>query len=811
VAAAGGSPSAKPATLAVSASASFARPRARQALVVAQFVRLRLAILIVAFVLVAGVYSVVVPPFETPDEIWHFAFIQYVASGRGLPVSAPHTAELWRQQGVQAPAYYLVAALLTGWIDQSDFPALYARTNPHAAIGSPDATQNRNYLVHHADESWPWHGSVLALHLARFLSVFLGALTVWAVYKTLALLLSPGAAWLGAALYAFIPQFVFISAAASNDNAINAMAGLVLWRLVALLVSPPPDLVQPGGGRLLGYSQGNLALLSIGLLLGGAVLSKLSALGLVALAGLVLLVLFWQARSWRLVARAALWTALPALTIGGWWYLRNWRLYRDPLAWNVWQANILLRAVPSGWRTILSEMESLERSFWGLFGWLNLSYPSWLYGAFRLLEVLVLLGWVAAVIHWLLRVRRADRCWLGGALLLVWVALLAVSWVRFMLIAPAAQGRYFHPAGPSIALLLVLGLGGVLRNLSVVAGLGSASGRRLALAGWGVPALAAAGLFALSASTPFWLVGPAYTPAGALLAASEVSPDLLPLRAELGGQFAILGVAAEPIHLLPGGRASVTVRWQALDPGPVDYSIFVQLLDADGLVVAQADTMPAGGLLPTSAWPAGLTRTERYAIDIPATAYAPDQGRWLVGMYNHVTGQRLALRLPDPGSGAELPAALGDGLAFGHVTLDSLPGSVPNPVEVAFADNLTLAGYSLSSRRLRPGDTLTVNLYWRARGPVGREYTPFAHLLDSAYQTHGGHDGAPRPPAQSWPPGQILLDAHTFVVAPDASPGRYQLEIGLYTRPEFDRLPLIQPGAPVGADRLLLGPLVVEQ
>ena len=38
------------------------------------------------FVLLAGLYSAVVPPFETPDEIWHFAFIQHVATKYALPV-----------------------------------------------------------------------------------------------------------------------------------------------------------------------------------------------------------------------------------------------------------------------------------------------------------------------------------------------------------------------------------------------------------------------------------------------------------------------------------------------------------------------------------------------------------------------------------------------------------------------------------------------------------------------------------------------------------------------------------------------------
>ncbi|MCB0112537.1 MAG: glycosyltransferase family 39 protein, partial [Caldilineaceae bacterium] len=178
-------------------------------------------LLLVLFILLTTTYTILTPPFETPDEIWHFAFVQHVATGQGLPVSAPNTQALWRQQGVQAPGYYLAAAALTAWIDQSDFPEIYARANPHRAIGQPDAPGNRNYLIHYPDaEGWPWRGSILALHVARFFSVVLGAVTIYAVYRTISLLLGGSAALLGAAFVAFIPQFVFISAAASNDNAI---------------------------------------------------------------------------------------------------------------------------------------------------------------------------------------------------------------------------------------------------------------------------------------------------------------------------------------------------------------------------------------------------------------------------------------------------------------------------------------------------------------------------------------------------------------------------------------------------------------
>jgi hypothetical protein len=377
--------------------------------------------------------------------------------------------------------------------------------------------------------------------------------------------------------------------------------------------------------------------------------------------------------------------------------------------------------------------------------------------------------------------------------LLLWLALLSVSWVRFMRIAPAAQGRYFFPAAPVIALLLILGLKGY-RALHI-------SPRALTAAGWGV----AAGSALLSAVTPFWIIRPAYQPPPPARTAG-----VIPVRAELADRFAILGVAAEPGQLAPGETADVTIVWQAVAPDATDYSVFVHLDSADGLTIAQADTMPGGGLLPTSQWLPGQIRAERYTVTIPPTAYTPDQGRWAIGLYDHHTGQRLPVRLvsADPTLAAGVEA---ESLRFGAAAVIAAPGAIPNPIQLDFADNVTLAGYSFSSRSLRPGEPLTVTLYWRARGPVTGDYTAFAHLLDSAYRTFGGHDAAPRPPSRTWRPGQIISDTHTFTVAAEASPGRYQVEVGLYTRPDFDRLRLVQAPGAEGADRLLLGPLQVAE
>ena len=127
-----------------------------------------------------------------------------------------------------------------------------------------------------------------------------------------------------------------------------------------------------------------------------------------------------------------------------------------------------------------------------------------------------------------------------------------------------------------------------------------------------------------------------------------------------------------------------------------------------------------------------------------------------MGLYDHRDGSRLPVELID-GSGITTGVegtATEAALCVGAVTIAGRPGDVPNPIYVDFYDNVTLAGYSFSSRRLRPGESFTVDLYWQARGPVIGEYTVFAHLLDGVYQTYGGRDAVPEPPAPHGPPGR---------------------------------------------------------
>src|SRR5574341_466453 len=262
-----------------------------------------LFVMVAGFMLLAVVYSIVTPIFEAGDEIWHYPFVQHLATGHSLPIQDPGMKTLWAQEGGQPPLYYALAALATFWIDTRDLPDRLWY-NPHAKIGIPLLFGNKNLIVHTAAEEFPWHNTALAVHLIRFLSLLLSAATIVFTYF-LALEIRSGDKMLAAAcaaLVAFNPMFIFISASVNNDNLAVMLASLALLLLARLITR---------GATIRRF-------VVLGIVLGLAALSKVSDAGLIALAALAFLYLLRRERSATLVAGSAV-CAFFVAAIAGWW------------------------------------------------------------------------------------------------------------------------------------------------------------------------------------------------------------------------------------------------------------------------------------------------------------------------------------------------------------------------------------------------------------------------------------------------------------------------------------------------------------
>lgn len=113
----------------------------------------------------------------------------------------------------------------------------------------------------------------------------------------------------------------------------------------------------------------------------------------------------------------------------------------------------------------------------------------------------------------------------------------------------------------------------------------------------------------------------------------------------------------------PDDVVTLYAAWSASAPTSVDYTVFTQLLDAEGHLVATRDMRPHGGMSATSTWrvvkpewvglyddklPEGAV-VDLIALRIPSDTPPGDRYRLVIGLYDPATGQRLA---PDTGGDA---------------------------------------------------------------------------------------------------------------------------------------------------------------
>ncbi len=93
-----------------------------------------------------------------------------------------------------------------------------------------------------------------------------------------------------------------------------------------------------------------------------------------------------------------------------------------------------------------------------------------------------------------------------------------------------------------------------------------------------------------------------------------------------------------PFH--PGDSLPVTLYWKAGTTTEVLYTVFVHLESLDGQVIAQRDSAPQGGGMPTASWATDQIIEDAYPLTIPANT-PPGAYRIVVGMYNPLDGTHL--------------------------------------------------------------------------------------------------------------------------------------------------------------------------
>ena len=389
--------------------------------------RILLAVIVAAYVVIGILYAAFTPTWQVPDEPAHYNYIRALAGGRGFPVIEPgdyDQAYLERLKEEKFPPELTVEP-----VEYEDHqPPLYY------LLATPV------YLL--------FGGAVLPL---RLLSVLCGAGllvvvcgTVRAIFPT-----RPELALMAAALIAFIPQHVAMTAGVNNDALAELVVGSTLWALVVYL----------GGSHERPWP--------VGLLLAVALLTKTTAYIVVGVAVLAVAIRWRQERrTWGWAVQQLSWMLVPALAVSVPWFVRNGLIYgwHDPLA--LARHNVVVAEQPRsfewlaryGWGGLLSRMARTTcQSFWGQFGWMALVLPARIYQALALCSVVLVTGFL----WWLFDRRRPRLTPLERASLLLLLAsclMTTCSFFWYNLTFVQHQGRYLFPALIPIGAAAALGL-----------------------------------------------------------------------------------------------------------------------------------------------------------------------------------------------------------------------------------------------------------------------------------------------------------------------------------------------------------------
>ncbi|MBI4881436.1 MAG: DUF2142 domain-containing protein [Planctomycetes bacterium] len=400
--------------------------------------------------LLAFGYLISTPVFEAPDENTHFQYVLHLAGARSLPL-VPGTAEaLGRSrldeviQAYHPPLYYALLAVTLGAAGFRDIAATGAM-NPDYGATDPARPGRYLHFVHGADERPPVSAEVRVFRLLRGWSVLFGLLVVFLTHRLgrLAFPASPAVADAAALLLACLPQWSFMHAVVNNDNLATLLCHVALLLLAAALAR-----------RRLSIMTG----LGLGLIIGLALLAKLTAVFLVPLAVLVHAFAFCAWREERrtvLLSGAA--AALSAAAVSGWFFLRNGRLYGSLMALDVHQASFggsLRISAGEVWDYLTGGfLPTLFRSLLGDLGWFCFPSADWVILAGKIAALLAALGLIRRVAS---RRKEGDRtviALLSGCALLVFGLV-----VHYNTLMRGPHARYLFPAAGALSVLFACGL-----------------------------------------------------------------------------------------------------------------------------------------------------------------------------------------------------------------------------------------------------------------------------------------------------------------------------------------------------------------
>ncbi len=701
------------------------------------------------FFLIGLSYLYASPHFESPDSSFHTGVIKWIAETGTLPAQSANHEYMYGHEASQPPLYYLLMALVWSAFDTSDFDDFY-QPNPLAFIGYPERLGNRNTIFYR--QPYPPHlsGTSLTLYVIRLLTLGMGAVTVYSVYRSARTVMPKrvGFAALATALTAFNPQFLFISVSVSNDSLASMLASLIIWQTLVMLRE--------------GFRARRSLLLA--LLAALTALAKLNGLVMLPMAALAGIWLAWRTRNIRGLMTLGGFMLGFGLVTAGWWYWRNLTLYQELFGVGALIANYGGRSITLE-RLLIDEFTGLRQSYWGLFGWFSIFTHRIHYLA---MDALMLLS-AAGLIVFLARNRRKTFTLAAFGFLGVTVAVGMAMLIWYTLQTASSQGRLLFPYIASISILMSMGLSALRIPTPLIA----------------LP------MMAFSLIAPFAYIMPEYDHPPQL---DRLPETAVPTFARWEDITLIGYEIPPPRRWRDGDEIPITLYWRPLAASERPQALFISLIDSQGAALATLDSFPGWGTLPTTWWQANAIYRDDYVLQIPDDAEGFDAARLHIGWYDWLTRSNIwpALENGEKADAYTIPIgayAISDNKQ--RLPADSIP-------------NGTVFGGTIQLNRFRFTEGSRLELEWQLLRPLAGDWRVFAVVMSEPYQHDNTFeillqkDAAPAVPVDYLKAGEILQTIHKFDL-PDGFSGEYGIYVGWYNDEIGERL-----AAPYPANMLLL-------
>jgi hypothetical protein len=678
--------------------------------------------------------------------------------------------------------------------------------------------------------------------MLRLWSIVLGAVALYAAYRACLHMWpeSQTLVALGVAIFAFNPSFVFMSSTVHNDVAITALYALGTWWAMSLVRRRSTSLAFEALG---------------GLLLGLAALAKTSGLGLAGVYVIAIALRAWGQGSWKQMIRPLALSFLVAGAVAGWWYVRNWQLYGDLLAWSLNQIRFkqMVRTTPYSWLDFLVFLTQIGGTFWGAFGYTQLKTSYLIYAIPWTLLLAAGIG---------LNVLQARRWTADRRRQSVMSAALAATPLLVMAIALAAlyaspQRRHVWPltwvtvtnlivVGVVVAwlLALVLALARTARcllkesfclsenrqqaivlvsSLLILAvalfryslGFGAVGFGRLlfpamaaiiwlALEGWKalvgrrwLPELTMGtgmALLAYSMACIPWIVWPSYRMPSPVEA--EAWQSSRPVDVSFDEALKLVAAKVTPDVLSPGEESVATLHlyWQSLTRERWDTLAHVRLVDPAGQEIVDISYWPVDARFPPTVWDPEAVYADHLPMIIPKNAYT---GRYEISVRAVPRGSSDSLPVFDA-EGKPIPPIVPVGELLVAAQVQPVAESeIPYRLDVQLGESIRLRGYDLEMPQSESDQTLKVTLYWQATQTISEDYTVFVQVLDQSGRLVTQKDNQPVEgtyPTSVWQTDVIVPDTYLVPIPPQVRSGDYRMIAGMYLFPSLERLPVTQDG-----------------